>query len=277
MNWALQQQLPPGRAAAKHVLTIIANQANVDPENAMQQIAFMSIDYLVWATGQNRKTVIANIQLLQEWGLIEDTGRRVGRTRQIPIYRVACGPDLFHEQSRKRNSSQTGTVPESEQFRRSPETVPNFPETVPISGHGTKSNKSNRGGSARVREDLDRLNPFERDLISPYLDTLPEAIATDVFVAFVKHRRVKGATLSISAWQQLLGQLRALAAEGVDLNESLRQTMALGLSLPVDPRPKSRAGPGRARTSDDFTAARYKGTPDDELPDFLRSAASADA
>lgn len=286
MNWALHQQLPPGRAAAKHVLTILANTANADPHIPRQVIAFPSVDYLVWATGQNRKTVMSNLKALQEWGLIEDSGKRTGKTRQIPIYRLNCGPDLF-EQSQKRNRSNIGTVP-AEPAKGAPESPSNstdigtvpiseqsqiVPETVPISGHGTKSNKSRAGGDAHAsarEEELQGLPRFDRQLIAPYLDNLPPGVDTRVFVAFVKHRKVIGRVLSISSWLETVALLKRLGAEGVDLNASLKETMALGLAKPVDPRHRGGAPPAR-RHADDFASATYQGTADHELPDFLRA------
>src|SRR5690606_18236591 len=226
--------------AAKHVLMCIANQTNQDPYNPSQHIAFMSIDYLVWATGQNRKTVIANMKLLQEWGLIEDTGRRIGRTRQIPVYRVNCGPDLFHEQSRNRNRSKigslpapplpkpedekgpkTGTVPKSEQSQ-----IP--PERVPILGHGTKS--ISLGGDARAparEDDGEHLSPEEISaLIAPF--DIPEGVDPEMFARFVKHREEKRLPLTGQTWFLVLGDLRRLIKMGADVNLALKEAIRRG-------------------------------------------------
>src|SRR5262249_14297348 len=65
---------------------------------------------LVDATGQDRKTIIANIGRLREWGLITDTGERRGVTKQIVVYKLR-GPDMLGEQTQKRNSPRKGSVP----------------------------------------------------------------------------------------------------------------------------------------------------------------------
>lgn len=115
ITWALKQPLE--HSPAKFVLVVLANQANSETGNS-----FPSIAYLATTTGQDRKTIIANLQRLIEWGLIEDTGKRVGRTSQIICYRLLMGPDLFDAgvdklgtdanlSREKRNSSENGTVP----------------------------------------------------------------------------------------------------------------------------------------------------------------------
>lgn len=106
ITWALRQ--PITHSSAKFVLVVLANCASAD-----SGLAFPSIAYLASATGQDRKTVVANLARLQEWGLIEDSGERRGTTKQIVVYRVLSGPDLFAGAEEKRNSSENGTVPKS--------------------------------------------------------------------------------------------------------------------------------------------------------------------
>lgn len=106
ITWALRQ--PITHSSAKFVLVVLANCASADTG-----VAFPSTAYLASATGQDRKTVVANLARLIEWGLIEDTGRRAGTTKQIVVYRVLSGPDLFEECAQKRNSSENGTVPKT--------------------------------------------------------------------------------------------------------------------------------------------------------------------
>ena len=109
LNWAFAQPVP--NSSAKFVLVAIANRANPDQRNRV--VAFTSVLYLASVTGQDRKTVVGNLAKLREWGLIEDTGERAGRTKQVPVYEVKCPPDLFTELAQKRNSSKSGTVPKS--------------------------------------------------------------------------------------------------------------------------------------------------------------------
>lgn len=115
ITWALRQ--PITHSSAKFILVVLANCASAEKAHAWPSVAYLST-----ATGQDRKTVMNNLQRLQEWGLIEDTGKRVGDTKQIPVYKLICGPNLFDKpaetvpktgQYRKRDSTENGTVPVS--------------------------------------------------------------------------------------------------------------------------------------------------------------------
>jgi hypothetical protein len=74
-----------------------------------------SIDHLSEITGQNRKTIIANVAELEASGIIVDTGERIGRTKQIKVYRLSMETVPETEQSQKRNS--TGNAPKQSQKR----------------------------------------------------------------------------------------------------------------------------------------------------------------
>ncbi|MEN1941036.1 hypothetical protein WCE39_08075 [Luteimonas sp. MJ174] len=106
-NWAWKQPVP--NSGAKFVLLAMSNRAN--PDQRGRVVAFTSIKYLADATAQDRKTVVTNLARLREWGLIEDTGERVGKTKQVPVYELRCPPDLFSEYTQNRNSSENGPVP----------------------------------------------------------------------------------------------------------------------------------------------------------------------
>lgn len=132
---------------------------------------------------------------------------------------------------------------------------------------------NSKATSVYAREDqLDAMGTYDRSLITPFLRELPEGIALQTFADFIKHRQVKGGPESISSWKQLLQHMRDLVAAGVDLEKSLTYTMLAKLYIPVDPRTKGRGGaPPKARANDDFSTANYTGTPDDEIPTFLRN------
>lgn len=104
LAWALKQPVP--MSSAKFVLVVMADQTTTD-------LAFMSLAALSEATAQDRKTVVASISRLIEWGLIEDTGERRGRTGQIPVYRLQLGAGLFDNEHHDPKQPKNGTVPKT--------------------------------------------------------------------------------------------------------------------------------------------------------------------
>lgn len=100
--WAFRQNIPA--SAVKFTLVALCECANFDTG-----MIYPSIARITEMTGQNRKTIIANVAKLEAMGLLVDTGERTGQTKQIKVYRVsmqtvaATVPKV--EQSQKRNSS----------------------------------------------------------------------------------------------------------------------------------------------------------------------------
>ena len=74
-DWAWNQPIKP--ASVKLTLLAMADRTNEDHE------CWPSYERLTKDTGLNRKTVSKNIGLLYDWGLLEDTGKRKGKTQQI--------------------------------------------------------------------------------------------------------------------------------------------------------------------------------------------------
>lgn len=140
-NWAWRQPVP--NSSAKFILLAIANRAN--PDQRGRVVAFTSVAYLAEVTAQDRKTVVANLAKLREWKLIEDTGDRVGKTKQVPVYEVKCPPDLFAEYTQKRNGSKSGTVPKM--ARKSPV----FPEKQAQKRDTDSAFDSSNDSSTRAR------------------------------------------------------------------------------------------------------------------------------
>ena len=81
ITWALAQ--PITHSSAKFVLVVLANCASAE-----NNLAYPSVAYLSDATGQNRKTVLANLRRLCDDGYISDSGERRGATKQIVVYRL---------------------------------------------------------------------------------------------------------------------------------------------------------------------------------------------
>lgn len=128
ITWSLRIKLPPGNAPAKHLLFVLANQANGDPGRGVPMLSHPSIAYIADVTGMDRKTVVSGLQKLRDWGLITDTGRRVGRTGQVPVYELHTGPDLLDPivPAGIGNGPENGTVPKSGPLaKKAAVTVPN--------------------------------------------------------------------------------------------------------------------------------------------------------
>lgn len=70
----------------------------------------------------------------------------------------------------------------------------------------------------------------------------PTAVDREQLARFVRHRAAIRRPLSVQGWLQVRQQLLDLIAAGHDPNESLKQTMAAGLSLPVIPVAQPSAG-----------------------------------
>ncbi|MDV9040987.1 helix-turn-helix domain-containing protein [Stenotrophomonas sp. RAC2] len=70
----------------------------------------------------------------------------------------------------------------------------------------------------------------------------PTGVDREQLARFVRHRAAIRRPLSVQGWLQVRQQLLDLIAAGHDPNESLKQTMAAGLSLPVIPVAQPSAG-----------------------------------
>lgn len=97
LGWASEQK--PGRVADKMVLIALADRHSME-----SGVAYPSVAWLAEFACVDRKTVIASLSRLEAAGLIEDTGLRVGKTKQIKAYRLAL------------NSPEKG-IPETEPFK----------------------------------------------------------------------------------------------------------------------------------------------------------------
>ncbi|WP_339827071.1 helix-turn-helix domain-containing protein [uncultured Arenimonas sp.] len=227
---------------------------------------------------------------------------------RLDLDKLAKGKAMFHAERKRAETgtlsadpasaslgkdAESGTVPNSDALETklgaalpgvSEETVPKAeqyrfrPETVPESGHGTTRELQAGGGCAHVsaylREREGRLHDlteFDRNLVTPYLDRLTLPIDPQLLAEFVKHRQVMRRPLSISAWTQTKRDLQALADDGVDPNDAIREALSLGLSKPVRPgRGPARQNANRPRVSDDFAGVHYASTDLADLPEDLQ-------
>lgn len=81
LAWAFKVNVKP--SALKFTLVALCECANYKTGHI-----YPSIAHLEEITGQDRKTLIANIAKLELLGLIVDTGERAGKTGQIKVYRA---------------------------------------------------------------------------------------------------------------------------------------------------------------------------------------------
>jgi len=167
ITWALNLRLD--RSSTKFVLVAMANCANSD------MTCYPSVAYLADATSQNQKTVGENIRRLKEMGLIQDTGKRKGSTKQVVVYHLKChDEDPFQvvnkdtengglKDPRKRNTSKNGGV--SRNSSNSPENggvkdarKRNTSENggVPQCHHNTTENGSVKDPQNRAASSLER-------------------------------------------------------------------------------------------------------------------------
>lgn len=110
MSWDTQSwagRIKPGSASEKLVLLGLAQCSDAN------HCAHPSIDWLCEFSDLNRKTVISAISRLEEKDLIRDTGRRVGKTGQVKVYRLGAGRAADPES----NGAEIGTVPKPERFQ----------------------------------------------------------------------------------------------------------------------------------------------------------------
>lgn len=127
LAWAFKVNVKP--SAVKFTLIALCECANYKTGKI-----FPSIEHLAEITGQDRKTIIANVAKLEAMGLIRDTGERGGRTKQIKVYEAAVGTVPKTEQLQKRNSSVS--PPKQSQKR---DTEPSREPSSPVSANADTS------------------------------------------------------------------------------------------------------------------------------------------
>lgn len=101
LSWAFRQECKS--SSVKFTLVALCECANFKTGRITPSIA-----HIAEITGQNRKTIIANLAILEAEGFIRDTGERCGRTGQIKVYQAETETVPKAERSQKRNSSENG-------------------------------------------------------------------------------------------------------------------------------------------------------------------------
>lgn len=160
LAWAFKQRIKP--SSVKFTLVALCECANYQTGRI-----FPSLVHLCQITGQDRKTIIANIGKLIEGGWIVETGERVGSTGQIKVYQAAIGTVPETEPSQKRNSSD---FPAKESQKRD-----------------TKPSKE----------------PSSNKCISP---ARPESVSDEVWTDFLAMRKAKKNPLTATALKMIAKQ-----------------------------------------------------------------------
>lgn len=181
LAWAFKVDVRP--SAVKFTLIALCECANYKTGSIHPSIA-----HIEEITGQNRKTIIANISKLEAIGLIADTGERIGATKQIKVYR-AC----------------VETVPQTERFQKRNSTE----------NDGKQSQKRDTEPSREPSEDKAKALPSKRakpKKSDPFV--LPEWIPADAWDRFVAMRKSLGKPISDDGKPLAVTKLRNLADDG---------------------------------------------------------------
>lgn len=177
--WAFKQDVKP--SSVKFTLVALCECANYRTGRITPSIA-----HLCEITGQDRKTVIANIAELEKRGLISDTGERCGTTKQIKVYRAECGMVPETEQYHKRNSTEGG-VKQSQKRDTEPSWEPSPSEP-----------KGSSGKRARAENEF----------------PCPEGVDQIDWQSLLANRKQQRAPMNAGAYRQILQKLERWSRDG---------------------------------------------------------------
>jgi hypothetical protein len=117
LNWAFRINLKP--SWTKFLLVALADCANDDGE------CWPSIAALCAKTSEDRKTVISGLDQLEQMGILRDSGKRTGRTKQVKVYLLNSTADgTGTVDGTVPSATPKSTVRPSKQYRPRHETVP---------------------------------------------------------------------------------------------------------------------------------------------------------
>lgn len=173
---------------------------------AEDMTCFPSIARLMEDTGLNRKTIIAVWGRLQAAGLICDTGKRTGRTKQVIVWQ------LSGVEKRER------TVPKTEQFQKRDRSQ-NYHETVPKTDRERSQKRDPESTKESTKEPTKRdkrtrKSKFSRDdLVQRY------GVPPDVAAEYLEVRKAKRAPLTPSAMDTLV---REFSKAGLTVPDGIR-------------------------------------------------------
>ncbi len=124
LRWSFHTTVKP--ASQKLLLIALANFANDSEE------AYPSYETLERITSLNRKTIISGMAELAGKKLICDTGKRLGATRSIQVFRLSVTPDPVVPKPEPLSCPENGTTQDGKQSRFYLEAVPFLPGSGPV-------------------------------------------------------------------------------------------------------------------------------------------------
>jgi hypothetical protein len=138
LAWAAKTRVE--RASEKLILIALC-----DRHNDETGFAYPSINWLCEFSSLNRKTVISALDRLEACGLIADSGRRVGSTKQVKVYTINVGKEY-----QNRNSSENGR----EEYRKR--------DTEPVSNPSSEAKASSESSKPSEFDDFWKLYPHKK-------------------------------------------------------------------------------------------------------------------
>lgn len=170
MSWDTQSwagKVKPGSASEKLVLLGLAQCSDAN------HCAHPSVEWICNFSDLDRKTVIGAIARLQEKDFIQDTGRRVGRTGKVKVYRLGAGRAADPET----NNTESGTVPKTEQFQKRNSSAFSAKQSQkrdsePVLEHNTPPSPPPGGSASDAKRD--RGTRIAEDWQPPAIDSLPD-------------------------------------------------------------------------------------------------------
>ena len=138
LAWAAKTRVE--RASEKLILIALC-----DRHNDETGFAYPSINWLCEFSSLNRKTVISALDRLEVCGLIADSGRRVGSTKQVKVYTINVG-----KESQKGNSSENGRKQSQKR------------DTEPVSNLSLEANASKESAKSSEFDDFWKIYPHKK-------------------------------------------------------------------------------------------------------------------
>lgn len=191
------------KSTAKFVLVAMANLADAD------MTCWPSMQYLVNATSQDRKTVLEGMKRLRQAGFLVDTGERKGSTKSVVVYRLSSpGTGTASEME---SSTENGAAPNLEAVPFFPPSSPVFPvkqsqisvEAVPKTGHRTikEPSRTPKDTSEKKRDRVELLSDVDPQMVADYIAVRKAKNAGPLTDTAVKILRREAAKAGLTAEQ----------------------------------------------------------------------------